>query len=335
MALTILSGAQTLRRRGRLAAAAIALALFAAAGLYLVWGGDGSPQFVEYPMLEPEDMPIGIAAAADGTVWFSIDGADAIGRVRDGQLERLPKPGKNLEPLGIAVAPDGSAWYTDIAAHAVSRMTPAGEVRSFPLDTPIVRLGRLAVAPDGAAWFAEPIGRSISRLKDGELTRYTFGSPLGGPYGVAVAADGAVWATLQAANQLLRIGPDGTVKALNLPRPAAVPTDIATGPDGTVWFIQFRGNSIGRLQDGKFVEFAVAQENAGLTGLAVADDGAVWFGMLRAGSLGRLRAGEVKTFKLPRDDARPYSVAVDRDGNVWYADIRGYVGMLPARYARQ
>ena len=78
-----------------------------------------------------------------------------------------------------------------------------------------------------------------------------------------------------------------------------------------------------------------AQDNAGLTGLAVADDGAVWFGMLRAGSLGRLRDGEVTTFKLPRDDARPYSVAVDPDGNVWYADIRGYVGMLPARHARQ
>jgi virginiamycin B lyase len=152
---------------------------------------------------------------------------------------------------------------------------------------------------------------------------------------VAVAADGTAWATLQGANQLLRIGPAGAIRSFNLPRPAAVPTDIVAGADGAVWFIQFRANSIGRLQDGKFVEFAVAQENAGLTGLAVADDGAVWFGMLRAGSLGRLRDGEVKTFKLPREDARPYSVAIDGDGNVWYADIRGYVGMLAARYARQ
>ena len=156
-----------LRRRGWLAAAVVALATLAAAGLYLAWGGGGAPQFVEYAMPEPEDMPIGIAAAADGTVWFSIDGADAIGRVRDGQLERLPKPGKSVEPIGIAVAPDGSAWYTDIAAQVVSRMTPSGEVSSFRLDTPMVRLGRLAVAPDGAAWFAESSGHSITRLKDG------------------------------------------------------------------------------------------------------------------------------------------------------------------------
>ena len=107
-------------------------------------------------------MPIGIAAAADGTVWFSIGGADAIGRVRDGQLERLPKPGKSVEPIGIDVAPDGSAWYTDIAAQVVSRMTPSGEVSSFRLNTPMVRLGRLAVAPDGAAWFAESSSQSIT-----------------------------------------------------------------------------------------------------------------------------------------------------------------------------
>jgi virginiamycin B lyase len=323
------------RQRGWLTAAAFMLAALATAGLYLVWGGRGAPQFVEYAMPEPEDMPIGIAAAADGTIWFSIGGADAIGRVRDGQLERLPKPGKSVEPIGIDVAPDGSAWYTDIAAQVVSRMTPSGEVSSFRLNTPMVRLGRLAVAPDGAAWFAESTSQSVTRLQEGELTRHEFQSPRGGPYGVAVAADGTAWATLQAGNQLLRIAPDGAIQVFDLPRQAAVPTDIAVAPDGAVWFVQFRANNIGRLQDGQFAEFAVAEENAGLTGLAVAEDGAVWFGMLRVGSLGRLRDGEVRTFKLPRDDARPYSVAVDASGNVWYADIRGYVGMLPARYARQ
>ena len=194
-----------LRHRGWLGAAVVTIAVLAAAAVYFGFGLESRPQFVEYPMQEPQDMPIGIAAAADGTVWFSIGGADAIGRVRDGQLERLPKPGKSVEPIGIAVAPDGSAWYTDIAAQVVSRMTTSGEVSSFRLNTPMVRLGRLAVAPDGAAWFAESSSQSITRLKEGELTRHGFQTPQGGPYGVAVAADGTVWATLQAGNQLLRI----------------------------------------------------------------------------------------------------------------------------------
>ena len=67
----------------------------------------------------------------------------------------------------------------------------------------------------------------------------------------------------------------------------------------------------------------------------VAGDGAVWFGMLRSGGLGRLMDSRVEMFKLPREGARPCSLAVDRGGNVWYADISGYVGMLPMRYARR
>jgi virginiamycin B lyase len=318
-----------------LAALGVMAAVLIGGTAYLATSGWSRVRFVEYGMAATEHMPVAVAAAPDGSVWFTIDGASALGRVRAGQVDRLPKAGKSLDPLGVATAPDGSVWYTDVAAGVVSRMTPDGEVASFAIDTPIVRLGRLAVAPDGAAWFAEASGYSITRLADGQFTRHRFDSLTGGPYGVAVADDGTVWATLQAGNQLLRITPDGALVAFNLPRPGAVPTDVAIAPDGAIWFVEFRGNSIGRFKDGEFVHFAVAQENAGLTGIAVAGDGSVWFGMLRAGSLGRLRNDELETFELPRADARPYSVAVDRDGNVWYADIRGYVGMLPARYALQ
>jgi virginiamycin B lyase len=321
--------------RGGLLAAVLAIAALAGAAAYLLPARWSRAQFVEYAMPQPQDMPIAIAAAADGSIWFTIDGAAAIGRVRDGRLERLPKPGKSVEPLGLAAAPDGGAWYADIAAGAVARIAPSGEISSFPLGTPLVRLGRLAAAPDGSAWFAEVTGYSITRLKDGKLTRHVPESARGGPYGVAVAADGTVWATLQGANQLLRIAPDGAIQAFDVPRPAAVPTDVAIAPDGAVWFVQFRGNRIGRLEDGEFAEFEIAEDNAGLSGLAVAEDGAVWFGMLRAGSLGRLRDGEVEIYKLPRERARPYSLTIDRDGNVWYADITGYVGMLPVRYARE
>ena len=47
------------------------------------------------------------------------------------------------------------------------------------------------------------------------------------------------------------------------------------------------------------------------------------------------KRGDIVVFKLPREHARPCSVVVDRAGNVWYADISGYVGMLPARDARE
>jgi virginiamycin B lyase len=148
-----------------------------------------------------------------------------------------------------------------------------------------------------------------------------------------VTADGAIWATLQNGNQLLHIAADGTGRTFDLPRGGAVPTDVTVGSDGSVWFLQFRANRIGRFKDGQFSDVEAGRENAGLSGIAVAPNDDVWFGMLRSASLGRLRNGHITMFALPRDNARPFSVAVDRDGNVWYADISGFVGMLPARYA--
>jgi virginiamycin B lyase len=317
----------------RISAAVLGIAVLAGVA-FLVMRAVPVQKFVEYRMSEPQDAPIAIAAGADGSIWFTIDHADAIGRLRDGRVERLPTTNRNVEPLGLAVAVDGSAWYTDLAARAIARVSSAGEIARFTLDTPIARPGRLALAPDGAAWFAEPTGYGVTRLKDGVFTRHQIDSARGGPYGVAATADGAIWATLQNGNQLLNLTADGTSRTFDLPRRGAVPTDVAVGSDGSVWFLQFRANRIGRFKDGQFWDVEAARENAGLSGIAVAPNDDVWFGMMRSASLGRLRDGRVTAFALPRDNARPFSVAVDRDGNVWYADISGYVGMLPASYAR-
>ena len=316
----------TARRRWLAAGIILGLAIAVLAfGLYRL---ANRHEFVEYRMEHAHDSPTAIAAAPDGSIWFTIDSASALGRVQDGKVIRLSKPTENLEPTGLAVAADGSAWFTDAPAKQVSRMTPAGELTSVTLEMPVARLGGIAVAADGAVWFAEASAYSVTRLKDGALKRHVIESVRGGPYGVAVGPDGSAWVTLQAANQLLRIAPDGSMRAFDIPTRGSSPSDIRVDAQGVVWFLEFRGNKLGRLENGAFQEFALGEQNVGPTGLAVAPDGAVWFGMLRTGSLGRFQDGTIRTIKLPRENARPYGVAVDAAGNVWYADISGYVGML-------
>jgi virginiamycin B lyase len=326
--------ANLIQRRWRPAAGAC-LGVIALAGVaaYVLSDSRRGVQFVEYRMQDPLDTPTAIAAAPDGTIWFTLDLAAAVGRIRNGKLERISTSKQNVDPMGMGVAPDGSAWFTDNGAHGVSRVAPSGEVETVPLETPIVRLGRLAIGTDGAVWFAEATGYSISRIKDGRLTRHVFESPRGGPYGVAVAADGTAWATLKSGDQLLRITADGEMTAFEVPQKAAVPSDVAVGRDGAVWFIEEHEGRLAMFKDGSFREFDGPGGHPVLSGLAVAEDGAVWFGMLRGSSLGRLRDGRVDVFKLPRSDARPCSLAIDGAGNVWYADISGYVGMLPAHDA--
>ena len=289
---------------------------------------------VEYPMAVATDIPTAVAVAPDGSVWFTIDFGEGIGVVRDGRVQRLPKKGRNVEPIGLGVDAKGTVWFTDPSAIAVLSMTPSGELQSFPLGTPIARLARLAVAPDGAVWFAEATAYSITRLKDGVFQRHDVQSIRGGPYGVAVAADGNVWATLQSANQVIRIVPSGEVTQYDLPTAGASPTDVAVDSKGGVWIVEFRSNKIAHYADAKFTEYPLPDGKAAPSGIAVAPDGAVWFGILRGGGLGRLREGKIDFFPLPRENARPYTVAVDGKGDVWYADISGFVGMIPAGATR-
>jgi virginiamycin B lyase len=326
------SGVASRRRLWILLALAVVLAL--AAGGTWVLLGERPLKVVEHKMLAANDIPTALAVATDGAVWFSIDFSDAVGVVRNGKIQRIEKGGRNVDALGLGVDASGNAWYADAPAIAILRISPEGEVKSYPLGTPIARLGRLAVAPDGAVWFAESTAYSVTRLKDGELTRHVTRSLRSGPYGVAVAKDGTVWATLQGANQIMRIAAGGEVSEFDVPTRSASPTDVAVDASGAVWFLEFRANKIGRLENGKITEFDAPLEGAGLSGLGLAPDGSVWFGMVRSHALGRLRNGEAKVFRLPRADARPFSVAADAKGNIWYTDIGGYVGMIPADEAK-
>lgn len=323
------------------------LALVIVVGLLIgstvfIWlnGPSNTRGFDELRLPNRTDMPVAIAAARDGTVWFTLESSNAIGRLRNGRVERIPKGAESIEPLGLAVDADGRAWYTEAPKQNISRASSDGAIASFGLSTPVARLGRLTVGPDSSVWFAEPTVMSVTRLRDGRFTRYVMGtlaakvSADAEPFGVAIAPDGAVWATLPSADQLLRIAPDGNTTAFDLPARNSGLGDIAVAPNGAVYFIEMTGNKIGRFIGGRIEEFAVPTPGSGLTALAVAPDGAAWFTEFRGHRLGRLRDGTIKEYELPRPDARPFGITVDGANNVWYSDLSGWLGRLDAVRAR-
>jgi virginiamycin B lyase len=285
-------------------------------------------------MLVKTDIPTAVDVAPDGAIWFTVEFSDAVGVFRNGKIDRIQKGSQNLEPLGLAADGAGGAWYTDTPMRAISRISPDGGIRSFPLSTPIVRLGRLAVAADGAVWFADVTAASVTRLQNGIFTHHDVGSQGATPFGVAVDRSGTIWATLQGTDQLVRISTDGQVTALDVPTRNSGLGDVAVDQNGAVWFLELRANKIGRFAEGRFTEFAVPTPSAGLTALAAAPDGSVWFTELSVGKLGRLLNGRVIEFPLPRAGGRPFGVAVDAANNVWYTDLSGWLGMLQADQAK-
>ncbi len=306
-------------------------------GAWAMWRVAPPPQvpMTEYPMLQPNDIPAAIAVGKDGAVWFTIDFSNAIGVFRNGKIERIPKGGTNRDPIGIDVDDAGNAWYADTGALSIGRVSKNNEIKNFSLGTPIARMNRLAIAPDGAVWFAENSSNSVTRLKDDTLERYDMQATRGTPYGIAVDKHGNAWATLQAAGQIVRINTQGKLDWFWVPTPASAPTDIVADRDGTIWFLEFRSNKLGRFKNEEFSEYPVPSEFsiAGLAGLAAAPNSDIWFAMVREHALGRFRNGAFKTFTLRRPDARPMGVTVDPGGNVWYVDVKGYLGMIAAKDA--
>jgi len=290
--------------------------------------------------LAPADIPVAVAVAPDGSVWFTLEASDALGVLRDGQIYKLAKGATSIEPLGLAVDAGGRAWYTESQKQRISRASPDGTISSFGLSTPVARLGRLAIGPEDEVWFAETSLLSVTRLKGSRLTRHVLGSltpvaPMdAAPFGVAVASDGTVWATLQNANKLLRISRNGDKTTFDVPTAGSGLGDVGVSRDGIVWFLEIGVNKIGRFAAGGFTEFGVPTPSAGLAGLAVASNGDVWFTELRGHRLGRVHDGVITEFVLPRPDARPFGITVDARNNVWYTDLGGWLGRLDADRAR-
>jgi virginiamycin B lyase len=279
-------------------------------------------------MLVKTDIPTAIAVAPNGTVWFTIEFSDAIGVFQGGRIQRIRKKDQNLEALGLAADGTDGAWVTDTTARAISRILADGEVRSFPLSTPIARLGRLAVAPDGAVWFADILMASVTRLQNGAFTAHSVGQQGATPYGIALDRSGNVWTTLQGPDKLGRISSRGELTTFDLPTRNSGLGDLAIDQSEAVWFLELRTNKIGRFAEGRFAEFEVPTPSAGLASLAAAPDGSVWFTELGVGKLGQVKNGQVFEFSLPRANSRPFGVAVDATNAVWYTDLRGWLGRL-------
>jgi len=288
--------------------------------------------FEEHRLPAGSAMPVALAVAADrSAVWFTLESSNVLGILRNGRFVFVSKDVDSMEPFGLAIDSRGAAWFTEAPKQMIVRAGADGSITPFPLATPVARLGRLAIAPDGSVWFAEATRASVTQFRDGRFVRHRVD---GVPFGVAVGADGTVWATLQDVDALLRISPSGEQTTIEVPtRPSGL-VDIAVANDGAVWFLAARANKIGRYAGGRFEEFDVPTPNAGLTALAVAPDGAAWFTALRSHRLGRVHRGVVTEFALPREAARPIGIAVDADNNVWYADLAGWIGKLGADRAR-
>jgi virginiamycin B lyase len=118
----------------------------------------------------------------------------------------------------------------------------------------------------------------------------------------------------------------GAVLEYSVPTVNSQPVSIVAGPDGNLWFSEFRGNKIARLAtDGVFTEFAIPTPNSQPDDMDVGPDGNLWFAEVLGNRIGRITPdGVITEFVVPTPNSRPTVVAAGPDGNLWFTE-RGTV----------
>jgi streptogramin lyase len=287
--------------------------------------------------ITPSSQPRGIAAGADGNLWFtefSSASGNRVVRISPSGVVREFATGitAGSQPNGIAAGPDGNVWFTEFAPVAstnkkIGRIAPNGLVTESPVTFPFnTDLGGITVGPDQRLWFTAGGAGMI-----GAMT--TTGTPsVFGPAGIssvpvdiASGADGNLWFTeIDAGNgdKIGRITTSGTVTGEFAT--SGEPRDIAAGPDGKLWFTQSSPAAIGRLDPAAPapIDYFTTGISGIPQGIVAGPDGNLWFTEPVGDMIGRITpSGTVTEFSTGiTPSSSPLGIVAGPDGNLWFTE---------------
>jgi virginiamycin B lyase len=109
-----------------------------------------------------------------------------------------------------------------------------------------------------------------------------------------------VWFAEFGGDRIGRISSSGRITEFGVPTPGSQPDQLATGPDGAIWFSEQAptANRIGRITAaGRVREFRLRRRASYPSGVAAGRDGGVWFTEQGTNRIGRIAA--VPTSRRP------------------------------------
>ena len=234
----------------------------------------------------PGSRPHDPMAAKDGSLWYSGQMADVLGRVdpKTGKIKEYPLKTAHAGPHGLVEDKGGNVWYTGNTGSLIGKLNP----------------------------------------KTGDVTEYKTPEP-GDPHTLVFDKGGILWFTMQNANRIGRLDPKpGEIKLLTPPTAKSRPYGMAFDPKGNLFVVQFGTNKIARV-DPKTMEireYTLPDEKSRPRRVAITGDGMVWYADYSRGFLGRLdpASGQVKEWQSPSGaKSAPYGISIIK-GNIWYSE---------------
>lgn len=238
------------------------------------------------------------------------------------RIETFPVPAGHL-PTEIVRQGDVMtfvSWtnWPSLEPH-LGRVTTNGRVQVQPLEKDHLP-GLIAKAPDGSLWLSDGKKTVLWHVRpDGKAEQVKIGRTT---LGVAVDADGSIWATHPDSAEVTRYGADGQPQAQWF-------IGRKRGPAGGPPSMPVPKPRIGAMPvpPKKVDERPLTKEerkkltlDARPSWIVLGPDQALWFTEPTWRNIGRVTpAGEVKNFDYPREWGDPRRIVAGSDGALWFA----------------
>ena len=207
----------------------------------------------EWPVATPGSRPHDPLAARDGSIWYTGQLANVLGRLdpRTGQIKEYPV-NPQTGPHGLKEDKGGNIWFTGNFSSVIGKLDPkTGKVTDYPMPDPSAKDPHsLVFDREGILWFTVQQGNKIGRLdpKSGEIKLLTPPTAGARPYGIQVDSRNTIYVVEFGAPKVASINPKTlAIREFPLPDPAARPRRLAIGPDDTIWYSDFARGYLGHL----------------------------------------------------------------------------------------
>jgi len=303
-----------------LIAAALAMSLCACA--------PASAQQVRYYEVPKGAHPHDVAAAPDGTVWYTAQRTGKLGILdpKTGKVDEVPL-GEGSSPHGVIVGPDRAAWITDSGQNAIVRLDPktrAVKVWKLPEDTGYANLNTAAFDGRGRIWFTGQTG-FYGRLDPRTGDMKVWKSPRGrGPYGITGTPSGDIWYVSLAGSHLAKVDLDtGESTIIEPPTPAQGARRVWSDSRGRLWISEWNSGQLSRYdpKDKSWKSWMPPGEKPRTYSVYVDEADKVWITQWSSNAIMRFDPTTEKFESFPSD--RPGAMVrqmLGRKGEAWGAE---------------
>ena len=272
--------------------------------------------------------PHDVAAAPDGTVWYTAQHQAALGILdpKSGRTEQIPL-GKGASPFGVVVGPDGAAWVTEPGLNAIVRVEPkTKDVKAFALPAGFekAKLTTATFDKQGKLWFTGQSG-VYGRVDPATGKVEAWKAPKGkGPYGITTTPNGDVWYASLAGDYIARIDTaTGAATIVDPPKPGVGPRRIWSDSKGMLWVSFWHSGELARFDPAAkaWKTWALPKSRSGCLSVYVDEKDKVWVSDFVANAILRFDPATEKFDSFP-SNKRGAAVRqmLGRAGEVWGAE---------------